>query len=147
MIRRPPRSTRTDTLLPDTTLFRSAAVRSVRLASKRDTTRRLATTPSRFGEIRQPSVRYIAVPKTSSESRAFVPIAFLDPEVNASTELFTISGGNLFELGTLSSTMNMAWLRNVGGCLKSIYRYSAGIVYNNYPWQESLADKYPPPNQ
>src|SRR3546814_21192454 len=87
-------------------------------------------------------VRYIAVPKTSSESRAFVPIAFLDPEVIASTELFTISGGNLFELGTLSSTMHMAWLRNVGGRLKSDYRYSAGIVYNNFPWPEAVDDKY-----
>src|SRR3546814_9098480 len=102
----------------------------------------MATTPSLVGEVRQPSFRYNSVPKTSSESRAFVPIAFLDPEVIASTELFTISGGNLFELVTLSSTMHMAWLRNVGGRLKSDYRYSAGIVYNNFPWPEAVDDKY-----
>jgi hypothetical protein len=33
--------------------------------------------------------------------------------------------------------MHMAWLRNIGGRLESRYRYSAGIVYNNFPWPEA----------
>ena len=64
----------------------------------------------------------------------FIPIGFLGPETIASTELFTIEGGGLFHFGILQSTMHMAWVRAVCGRLESRYRYSAGIVYNNFPW-------------
>lgn len=32
--------------------------------------------------------------------------------------------------------MHNAWMRSVCGRLESRYRYSAGIVYNNFPWPE-----------
>nr|WP_206203239.1 class I SAM-dependent DNA methyltransferase [Thermomonas sp. HDW16] len=121
---------------------RIASVRKNRLESKRETTKTLAMTPSLFGEIRQPKTRYIAIPKTSSENRAFVPMGFLAPEVIASTELFTVSGGAFYEIGVLLSTMHMAWVRTVCGRLKSDYRYSAGIVYNNFPWPDIPDDKH-----
>ncbi len=121
---------------------RVAEVRAVRADSPRATTNALAATPTIFGEIRQPTARYIAIPKTSSENRTFIPIGFLDPNVVASTELFTVSGGTLFDFGILTSTMQMAWLRSVCGRLKSDFRYSAGIVYNNFPWPESPDDKH-----
>ncbi len=115
---------------------RVSATKKIRAASKRQTTKDLALTPALFGEIRQPLVRYIAIPKTSSENRAFIPMGFLEPDVIASTELFTVSGGSQYELGVLTSTMHMAWVRAVCGRLESRYRYSAGIVYNNFPWPE-----------
>ena len=68
-------------------------------------------------------------------------MAFLEREVVASTELFTISDGTFFDFGVVASTMHMAWVRAVCGRLESRYRYSAGIVYNNFPWPESLDDK------
>ena len=111
-------------------------VRAHREASSRPTTLELANTPSLFGEDRQPEVSYLAIPKTSSERRQFVPIAILEKEVVASTELFTIAGARIFHLGILSSTMHNAWIRAVCGRLESRYRYSAGIVYNNFPWPD-----------
>ena len=117
-------------------LARVEAVRKQRGKSTRPTTRTLADTPTLFGEDRQPSHPYIGIPKTSSERRQFIPIGFLGPEAIASTELFTIEGGGLFHFGILQSTMHMAWVRAVCGRLESRYRYSAGIVYNNFPWPQ-----------
>jgi hypothetical protein len=115
---------------------RVEAVRMHRLASRRETTRELAKPPTLFGEIRQPSGGYLAIPKTSSELRAYIPMAFLEPEVIASTELFGSEGATLYCFGILSSAMHMAWVKQVCGKLKSDYRYSNSLVYNNYPWPE-----------
>lgn len=113
---------------------RVEAVREIRLRSPRETTNALAATPTLFGEMRQPTVRYFAVPKTSSESRSYIPMGYLEPDVVANTEIFTLPGASLFHTGILMSLMHMAWTRSVCGRLKSDYRYSAGIVYNNFPW-------------
>lgn len=117
------------------------SVRRTRLASTRPTTRELAAMPSLFGEDRQPSSCYVAIPKTSSERRAWIPLGWLDEQVIASTELFTVDRAEQVHFGVLQSTMHMAWVRSVCGRLKSDYRYSAGIVYNNFPWPEPLDDK------
>lgn len=118
-------------------LRRLEAVRATRLRSTRETTRKLAAFPALFGEDRQPSVAYLAIPKTSSERRTYIPMGFLEPDVIASTELFTLAGGSLYHLGVLTSEMHMAWVRSVCGRLKSDYRYSATVVYNNFPWPDS----------
>lgn len=115
-------------------LARVEAVRDARAKSSREATKALAAVPTLFGEIRQPSVKYFAVPKTSSENRDYIPMDFLDRDVIANTELFTISGATRYQAGVLMSLMHMAWTRAVCGRLKSDYRYSAGIVYNNFPW-------------
>jgi hypothetical protein len=122
-------------------LKRVDEVRRSRLASSRQTTRDLAATPTLFGEIRQPTNRYLAIPKTSSELRAYIPIAFLEPDTIANTELFAVDSAMLYHFGVLTSSMHMSWMRGVCGRLKSDYRYSAGIVYNNFPWPEALTDK------
>ena len=118
-------------------LLRIEAVKKDRLESKRSTTRELAKTPALFGEIRQPSKTYLAIPKTSSERRVYIPMAFLDSDVIASTELFTMDAATPFHFGILASVMHMAWVRQVCGRLKSDLRYSASLGYNNYPWPES----------
>lgn len=115
-----------------------AAVRRHRINSNRSSTRALADTPTVFGEIRQPINQYLAIPKTSSERRFYIPMAFLQPNVIANTELFTIGGATLYHFGILSSRMHMAWVRNICGRLKSDFRYSAGIVYNNFPWPQAV---------
>ena len=35
----------------------------------------------------------------------------------------------------------MAWMRTVCGRLKSDYRYSINIVYNNFPWPEATEEQ------
>ncbi|MGL4462731.1 MAG: class I SAM-dependent DNA methyltransferase [Planctomycetia bacterium] len=121
-------------------LERLRLVQASRAASTRPATIKLANAPSRFGEIRQPKKTYLAIPKTSSENRRFIPMAFLDPTIIAGSELFTCETAEMYHFGVLSSTMHMAWVRQVCGRLKSDYRYSNKLVYNNYPWPMDLAD-------
>lgn len=115
-------------------------VREIRLDSSRPATQRLADTPMLFGEDRQPEGRYIAIPKTSSEKRQYIPIAALDDSIVANTELFTISYSD-YAFGVLSSIMHNAWVRIVCGRLKSDYRYSSSIVYNNFIWPHATEDQ------
>lgn len=111
-------------------------VRRHRLSSTRATTRELADTPRLFGEDRQPSCRYLAIPSVSSERRNYVPMAFLEPTTIANNLLLLIPHAMLFHFGVLTSAISMAWVRVVAGRLKSDYRYSNKLVYNNYPWPE-----------
>lgn len=115
-------------------LRRVKGVKRHRQASRRKTTSSLSSTPTLFGEIRQPVVRYLAVPEVSSENRSYIPIGFLSSEAIATNKLYTIDGAGLYDFGVLTSKMHMAWTRAVCGRLESRYQYSAGIVYNNFPW-------------
>jgi hypothetical protein len=122
-------------------LARVEAVQKIRRASPRPATNALAATPSVFGEIRQSTSRYLAIPKTSSELRNYIPMSFLDSDIIANTELFSIQGATLYHFGVLTSAMHMGWMRSVCGRLKSDYRYSARIVYNNFPWPQAATEK------
>ncbi len=113
------------------------AVKQHRLSSTRDTTRKLAETPRLFGEDRQPETNYLLVPGVSSENRAFIPIGFLSSNTIASNLVYTVPNATLYHFGILCSTMHNAWMRAVCGRLESRYRYSASIVYNNFPWPQT----------
>ncbi len=113
---------------------RIEACKKHRLASSRPTTKKLANTPSLFGEIRQPNTEYLLIPSVSSEKRKYIPVGFCHPSIIASNLTLIVPNATLFHFGVLSSSMHMAWVRTVCGRLKSDYRYSAKLVYNNYPW-------------
>jgi hypothetical protein len=115
---------------------RVESVRKWRSMSSRENTKKLSETPTLFAEIRQPSSTYVAIPTVSSEKRLYIPVGFLLKETIASNQLYLISGAGLFHMGVVQSVMHMAWVRAVCGRLESRYRYSAGIVYNNFPWPE-----------
>jgi len=115
-------------------LKRIESVKAFRLASKKEATRKWAAFPSRFVEVRQPDSDYVIVPCHSSENRKYVPIGFVDRNVVVNDAVQIIPDGTLCHFGILTSTMHMAWMRYVCGRLKSDYRYSASIVYNNFPW-------------
>lgn len=65
----------------------------------------------------------------------------MDKDVIASDLARTIPNATLYSFGVLTSAMHMAWTKNVCGRLKSDYRYSASIVYNNFPWAENVSEK------
>ena len=112
-------------------------VREHRGGSSREATRKLAQTQSLFGEIRQPeSGHYLLVPSTSSERRKYIPIGFMNSSDISSNANLLVPNATLHEFGVLTSQMHMAWMRTVCGRLKSDYRYSAQIVYNNFPWPD-----------
>ena len=115
-------------------LRRVQAVRESRLASPKSATRKWADFPMLFTEIRQPSDMYILVPSTSSERRRYVPIGFVSPLYISSNANLIVPNASLYHFGILTSNVHMAWMRVVCGRLKSDYRYSNDIVYNNFPW-------------
>jgi hypothetical protein len=126
-------------------LKRVEGVRSMRLASKKEQTRNFALTPTIFTEIRQPSSDYVVIPRVSSERRSYIPIGFLSKEIIASDGCLIIPNAKVYDFGVLTSKMHMAWVRYTCGRLKSDYRYSKDIVYNNFPWpgcgaRESITD-------
>ena len=120
---------------------RVAAVRAFRKASKSAPTRKLAATPTRFHVENLPTSRYIVIPKVSSERRPYIPIGFEDPKTLISDLCFVNTEITQYHFGVLTSAMHMAWVRQVCGRMKSDYRYSSKLVYNNYPWPESPTDK------
>ncbi len=112
---------------------RLAKVREFREVSTDASTRKWADSPALFQTNRQPNSAYLALPEVSSERRQYVPIAWLSKEIIASNLLYTVEGANLSDFALLTSAMHMAWLRHIGGRLKSDYRYSIGLVYNTFP--------------
>ncbi len=120
---------------------RVEAVRKFRLKSKSAPTQKLATQPTRFHVHNMPKGNYLLIPEVSSERRSFIPMGFMGPDVLCSNLVKLMPNAALYHFGVLSSTMHMAWVRYVAGRLKSDYRYSAKLVYNNYPWPQKLIDK------
>jgi hypothetical protein len=114
-------------------LKRVEAVKKFRLASIAPSTRDHAVTPSLFRDRNQPDT-FIAIPRVSSETRKYIPMGFFDYNYIAGDTCMIIPNGTVYHFGILTSTMHMAWMRYVCGRLKSDYRYSNTIVYNNFPW-------------
>ena len=112
---------------------RVAAVRRYREASKSKPTQKLAGTPTLYHVNVLPTAPFLVVPEVSSERREYVPIGWLEPPVIPSNLVRVLENASLADFALLTSAMHMAWLRHVGGRLKSDYRYSIGLVYNTFP--------------
>jgi len=120
---------------------RIASVKTFREASTKAATRKDAATPHLFQEDRQPSTRYLAVPRVSSERRKYVPMALFETDVIANDAVLTISNADLYTFGMLHSSVFMTWNATVSGRLKSDYRISAEITYNTFPWPQEPLNK------
>jgi hypothetical protein len=120
---------------------RVAEVAVMRRDSTKIPTQKLAKTPTLFGEDRQGKTNTLVVPAHSSELRQYVPMGYFDADFIIGNANFMVPNATPYEFGILSSTMHNAWVRYTCGRLESRYRYSAGIVYNNYPWPQKPSDK------
>jgi hypothetical protein len=116
-------------------------VKLTREKSNRESTRKLSNFPTLFGENRQPKTSYILIPRHSSENRKYIPFGFFSPDYIASDSCLFVANADLYLFGILTSAMHMTWVKYVCGRLKSDYRYSKDIVYNNYPFPENITDK------
>ncbi len=112
---------------------RLAATASMRSKSKKSATRKLSSVPHRFGEVRYKPTESIIVPKVSSERREYIPIGFLDADTVISDLAFAVYDAEPWVFALVTSAIHMAWTRAVGGRMKTDYRYSNTIVYNNFP--------------
>jgi hypothetical protein len=111
-------------------------VRKMRAKSNDTGARRLAETPTLFSESRNPE-KYAAIPITSSETRKYVPIGYLDGGTIAGNTLFVIEDATRYHFGILTSSVHNAWMRAVCARLGTGYRYSKDVVYNNFPWPDA----------
>lgn len=112
-------------------------VKKFRLASKAQSTRNFAQMPGLFAQRTQPESKYILIPRHSSENRKYIPIGFFTKDFIVADSCMSISNTTLYHFGVLESEMHMTWVRYVCGRLKSDFRYSKDIVYNNFPWPEN----------
>ncbi len=94
---------------------------------------KLALTPALFRETKNPDTA-IVIPRHSSESRRYIPFGFIGKEMILTDAAMCIPDAGVYEFGVLTSNVHMAWVRAVCGRIKSDYRYSKDIVYNNFPW-------------
>lgn len=109
-------------------------VRRLRNDSKSAGTRKLAERPTRFHVENMPNGTFILIPRVSSEKRLYIPMGFLCSPALCSDAVHIIPDATLYHFGVLISSVHMAWMRTVCGRLKSDYRYSKDVVYNNFPW-------------
>lgn len=128
-------------------LERVQAVKNFRLKSKRKATLKLADKPTHFGTENILRSNYLLLPRVSSSRRRYIPIGFMNPSSLTSDSCHLIPNATIYHFGVLTSNVHMAWVRTVCGRLKSDYRYSKNIVYNNFPWpsptdkQKALIEK------
>ena len=115
---------------------RVEAVKQFRLSSRSAGTKKLAETPLKFHVENFPESDYIVIPEVSSERREYVPMGYLTPESLCSNLVRVMPNASLYHFGVLESSVHMGWMRAVCGRLKSDYRYSKDVVYNNFPWPE-----------
>ena len=109
-------------------------VRKFRLASKKVATQRKAATPTLFTEDRYIEANAIIIPRTSGDSRKYIPIGLIKSNVIVNLEAMLIPNGKIYEFGILISIIHSAWLRIICGRLGTSYRYSTKLVYNTFPW-------------
>jgi len=114
-------------------LKRVQKVKEFRLASKAPSTQKHAATPTLFRDRNRPDT-FIVVPRVSSENRRYIPMGFFDRNFIVSDTCMSIPQGKIYHFGILMSEMHMTWVKYICGRLKSDFRYSKNIVYNNFPW-------------
>ena len=119
---------------------RMTLVRDYRSKSKRKSTLAIADFPTRYNVEVLPTALFLVIPEVSSERREYVPIGWLEPPVIPSNLVRVLENATLADFALLTSAMHMAWLRHVGGRLKSDYRYSIGLVYNTFPMPPAKPD-------
>ena len=113
---------------------RLKAVREMREASSKASTRNWASRPHLFTKGKRPGSRYVIIPSVSSERRRYIPMGFLDADVIPSNLAIIVPDADMFHFGVLCSQFHNAWMRAVCGRMKSDYRYSNTVVYNNFVW-------------
>ena len=117
-------------------------VRQERSASKAESTRKMAETPKEFAQIAQPvSGNYLLVPRHSSQRRRYLPMGFFGVDVICGDSNLLVPNATVYEFGIMSSGFHNAWMRRVCGRIKSDYRYSKDIVYNNFVWPDPTPEQ------
>lgn len=109
-------------------------VKTFRLKSTKLATVEWAKKPYSFTECRYKNTLCIIIPRHSSERREYIPIGYLEAGTVVADSAFAIYDAPKWLFAILTSKMHMAWVKTVGGRLKTDYRYSAQLCYNTFPF-------------
>ncbi len=109
------------------------AVKQLRSSSKREATQKLARTPHLFGEIRQPTIPYVAIPRHVSESRPYWTAAQMGPGTICGDSNMWAEDPEGLQFALISSSMFITWQRTVGGRIKSDLRFANTLTWNTFP--------------
>ena len=120
---------------------RIKGVKKMREESRKAATRKWADFPTLFIEERQPETNYILIPRVSSENRKYIPMGYLESQIIISDGAISLPTESKYTFGNLTSSMHMTWVKYTCGRLKSDFRYSNTIVYNNYPFPKEPSEK------
>ena len=120
---------------------RISKCKSFRESAKSKSVNSKASTPYLFGDIRQPENDYLLVPRVSSHNRNYLPIGYISKETILADSAYGLPKATKYQFGILQSLMHNVWIRTVAGKLKSDYRYSKDLVYNNYPFPKNVSEK------
>lgn len=120
---------------------RVESVKQFRLKSTKAATVKWAQMPTLFTENRQPTTNYVLIPRHSSENRKYIPFGFFSKDCIVADSCNSIPKASKYHFGILVSDMHNVWIKYVCGRIKSDYRYSNDIVYNNFPWPDNPTDK------
>ncbi|WP_396583535.1 class I SAM-dependent DNA methyltransferase [Lactobacillus delbrueckii] len=118
---------------------RISIVKKMRLESRKKSTNKLAETPWKFEFISHPSEysgNTLIVPRVTSSNRYYLPLVLEDSNTIVSDTSTAIYDSPLWLMGLLESNVHMVWIRNIGGKLKTDYRYSSDLIYNTFPVPE-----------
>jgi len=107
-----------------------------RINSTEISTREKAKTPNQYYFTSHQNSDSIIIPRTSSENRDYIPMGFLNEDTVISDSAMAIYHAEPWLFAVVTSRMHMVWVRNVGGKLKTDYRYSAKLCYNTFPFPE-----------
>lgn len=113
-------------------------VQEFRRKSDSTPTQELADSPRSFHVTNIPKQEYLVIPRHSSENRYLIPMGMLSPNVLSGDANSILSTASYYHLGILQSRIHMAWVKIVCGRIKSDFRYSGRIVYNNFPWPDNM---------
>lgn len=95
---------------------------------------RAAATPALFADRHQPQDRFLCIPSVSSQTRDYIPMAYLEADDIVTNAVFTIERAPLWLFGVLSSSAFTEWVRAFSSRMKSDYQIGAGPVYNTFPF-------------
>jgi type II restriction/modification system DNA methylase subunit YeeA len=116
-------------------------VKQMRLSSKKEVTRRLASIPFKFAEDRYRNDEALLIPVVSSERREYIPMGFVPQGTVVYYSAFAIYNATALDFGIVSSKIHILWAKATSGKLESRIRYSAQLCYNTFPFPKISADK------
>lgn len=114
--------------------------KEMRLAANSKGTRKLAERPNEFRETYNYD-NYLVIPRHSTSSRKYIPMGYFGKDVISTDSNLITQDAEIYLFGVLHSNVHMSWVKLVSGRLGIAYRYSAGVVYNNFPWPSPTLDQ------